>query len=134
MATITLYHYTSNAGAQGIQSSKRISASQQQAGGGGDAFFGSGVYLTSIAPHDTTQLKILLNNWDGPHTPSALEKIIVANTGKQLTKKIEKVVVVKLPRGLAKKVPDERDIYLVEGDIDLTKYEFSVVDGPQIAW
>ncbi|XP_064639269.1 uncharacterized protein LOC135494886 [Lineus longissimus] len=128
MATITLYHYTSASGAKCIQRSKRINESRPKSGGGDDARHGRGVYLTSIAPNETTKLKLMLNNYDG--TPDTMLKRVIAEN----TRKIEKVVVVELPAYLVKRVESERDIYVVKGDIDLTNFTYDIRDGPQIAF
>lgn len=128
MATITLYHYTSEAGARGINNSKRISASRPKRGRGDDARYGYGVYLTSIAPNETTKLRLMLNNYDG--TPDTMLKRVIAET----THKIEKVVVVELPYHLVERVESERDILMVRGDIELSQFRYYIQDGPQIAF
>ena len=57
----TLYHYTDSDGHDGIQNSGVIRASGLT---GRDAYYGYGVYLTSLDPSEGRD-KIALNNWNG---------------------------------------------------------------------
>ena|SRR6218665_1773992 len=61
--TITLYHYTTKAGKEGIRDSGVIYESKKS-GAKDDARFGNGVYLTSLPPSDG-KIRLALNNWDG---------------------------------------------------------------------
>ena len=47
-----VYHYTNKEGADGIKASKRIKKSRRKIR---DAFFGDGVYLTSLTPDKSTK-------------------------------------------------------------------------------
>lgn len=68
MSRITLYHYTTEAGKNGIESSRVIRQSKSKDGTGrDDARFGDGVYLTTLAP-DTDRFRLYINNWDGTRT------------------------------------------------------------------
>jgi len=56
--SITLYHYTNIEGRLGIAETGCI----KQSGGGHDAAYGNGVYLTSLPPSES-KVKIVANNW-----------------------------------------------------------------------
>ncbi len=56
-----LYHYTNEDGKDGIIEDKIIAPSNPIVR---DAYFGKGVYFTSLSPNNSTN-KIMINNWDG---------------------------------------------------------------------
>lgn len=60
---ITLYHYTTKDGKEGIRDSGVIYESRKS-GARDDARFGSGVYLTSLPP-SSGKVQLALNNYDG---------------------------------------------------------------------
>lgn|SRR6218665_875495 len=60
--TITLYHYTTEEGQKGILESGVINQSDAS-GPKDDAFYGDGVYLTSIPPSEG-KVDIAFNNYD----------------------------------------------------------------------
>ena len=47
-----MYHYTNKEGADGIKASKRIKKSRRKIR---DAYFGDGVYFTSLTPDNSTE-------------------------------------------------------------------------------
>ena len=59
MTVQTFYHYTSEAGKNGIESSKKIKKSAE----GIHGRHGEGVYFTTITPN-TTKKEIAKNNYD----------------------------------------------------------------------
>lgn len=110
MSKITLYHYTTKEGKDGIESSRVI---HQSVSGGAkdDARFGDGVYLTSLPPN-STKTKLLINNWDG--------------LARQVQKRINWVkvrcyIALDLNTSNVGEVGDgDRDIYLHPGDLHIT--------------
>jgi len=117
---ITLYHYTNIEGRLGIANSGYI----QQSGGGRDAAFGNGVYLTSIPP-TASKVKIVANNW-GSQQEQQLVQVVMGG-------KVDFAVEINIPINQVEKCRDSRgrDIYLYRGTIFLNNFthRFVVVEG-----
>ena len=118
MGTITLYHYTNIEGRLGIAQTGCINPS----GGGRDAVFGEGVYLTSIPPTES-KIKIVANNW-GSQQEQQLIKVVKEG-------RVDFVVEIQIPTHLVTKcqTSDGRDIYLYKGTLYLNQFvhQFKVV-------
>ena len=107
------YHYTDKQGYDAIKNSKKIRKSKLS---GVDAIFGSGVYLTSLAPEDVfTKGRIAVNNWDG------------AAQGAVDSGRADFYFEFNIPETSLVKCPDKRDIWLLK-DRDLEFDKFSMVD------
>ena len=72
--TITLYHYTTEKGKNGIVLNNTIKKSVIKKSGS-DTKHGEGVYLTELTP-DTTKTEIAANNYDGRNLPKTVTKFI----------------------------------------------------------
>ena len=104
------YHYTSKKNARQIAKSKKIIGSTQE---NHDALFGNGVYLTDMKAENYSRTQIAQNNY-GPQDDSY--------------PKLEKVIDVILPNDEVKKCDTSRQVYLYPGDLDLSKYHYSIED------
>ena len=114
MATgrITLYHYTSEDGAKGIEETQTIRSSTQE--GSRDAHFGNGVYFTDMSPEDFTRSQVSDNNYQHPNAK----------------RKLAYCVIVTMPGISVKKCnAEKRQIFLHLGDVDLKdkKYACKIV-------
>ncbi|KAL8580675.1 hypothetical protein ACOMHN_004717 [Nucella lapillus] len=116
-----VYHYTSKNSLDRIQMSGRI---RQSPLSNRDAFYGAGVYLTTLTP-DEGRKKIASNNWgqNGPY----MEK----------KGKVERAIKLRIPEGRLKRARSgERDIWVHTGDVVLSDYLYSIVhlDGSWSDW
>ena len=110
MAKITLYHHTNKKGAKGIERSMIIN----QSDGGGDAAFGTGVYLTAITP-ESAKDAIAYNNYDDGDAGWFI---------KLLEGHVDYVVKITLPLDWVTQVDSDRNIWLYEDDdLDLDDEE-----------
>ena len=83
----------------------------------------SGVYFTSLGPDDHSLTSIRRNNFD--------DRGLVLR-GNNLLYKLEWVVQVEMNINDVTQVPAEgRDIYLYEGDVDLSKYDYRIYPNGQ---
>ena len=116
--SITLYHYTNIEGIRGISSSGFI----EESGGGRDANFGEGVYLTSLKPTES-KIKIVANNW-GNKEERKLERAVQEG-------RVDFAVEIEIPRSdpnLKKcDTSSRRKVYLYEARIYLADFEFTFV-------
>ena len=82
----------------------------------------SGVYFTSIGPTERNQKSVLLNNFDD-------NGWVVR--GKKLWAKLEWVIKVEMNINEVTEVAaGGRDVYLYEGDVDLSKYNYDIYKNP----
>lgn len=82
----------------------------------------SGVYFTSIGPTERNQKSVLLNNFDD-------NGWVVR--GKRLWAKLEWVIKVEMNINEVTEVAaDGRDVYLYEGNVDLSKYNYDIYKNP----
>ena len=81
-----------------------------------------GVYFTSLGPGDNSLTSIRRNNFD--------DRGWVLR-GNNLLYKLEWIVEVEMNKNEVTEVTVEgRDIYLYEGDVDLSKYKHSIYENP----
>lgn len=86
------------------------------------SFFFLGVYFTSLGPGDNSLTSIRRNNFDDGGW---------VLRGNNLLYKLEWVVEVKMNKNEVTQAPAEgRDIYLYEGDVDLSKYDYRIYQNP----
>lgn len=119
----SLYHYTTKAGKDAILESKKIKKSKAPVGGGDDARYGSGVYLTSLPP-STPKHDLAWNNYD---TNTRLVKIMIGRGKADFVFQFDSE---DLPG--VEKVGDntDRDIWLFRDadiDLDMIQYSYSEV-------
>ena len=115
---ITLYHYTSGEGADGILDSGFIRKSLQGPGGRrGDARHGSGVYMTSKDPAGYTRKQIAYNNYDGRTMSSKAVKNAI-KAGK-VDVALELVFDIDDPNLSKVDEKDGRDVWKYDGDLSL---------------
>ncbi|KXJ27911.1 uncharacterized protein LOC110232929 [Exaiptasia diaphana] len=108
----TLYHYTDEEGAEGIQNSGVIKESRSERG---DAAFGSGVYLNDLPP-STPDNELLVNNYD------SAPKETDANN-------VSHVVEIKVPQDKMQNFESQsssRVVYKHPGDLHLKDYDAKV--------
>ena len=114
MATgrITLYHYTSEDGAIGIEETQTIKSSTQE--GSRDARFGNGVYFTDMSSEDFTRLQVSDNNYQRPNAKRKLAYCVIVT--------MPEISVNKCDAG-------KRKIFLHPGDVNLKdeKYAYKIV-------
>ena len=118
--TVTLYHYTTANGADGIVRNKRIKKSIEMSGRR-DAAFGEGVYLTELTP-DTAKQEIAANNYDGRRLDRTVAKFIRQG---RIDYYIEVVLQANDPNLVQcydqsqRLMAMNRNVWLYRGDIDL---------------
>ena len=110
MATgrITLYHYTSEVGAKGIEETQTIKSSIQE--GRRDAHFGNGVYFTDMSPEDFSRSQVSDNNYQRPNARRKLANCVIVT--------MPEISVNKCDAG-------ERQIFLHSGDVNLKDKKYS---------
>ena len=106
-STITLYHYTSKEGKEGIVESEIIKSSK---GEGGHAHFGDGVYFTDMSTQDFTRTEVSTNNYQYPNAK----------------KKLEYCIIVTMPKDKVKKCKPKRNrrVFLHKGDVNLNDEDY----------
>ncbi|KAK7501025.1 hypothetical protein BaRGS_00007905 [Batillaria attramentaria] len=100
------YHYTSNEGLNAIVQSGYIQPSTLE---GADAFFGEGVYGTSLPP-SVGKRKLAENNWGGlwkQHEDAG---------------KVDHAIYLKIPGDKLIQAKSDRDIYIYKGKLVLKDY------------
>ena len=105
---ITLYHYTSEDGAIGIEETQTIKSSTKE--GSRDARFGDGVYFTDMSPEDFTRSQVSHNNYQHPNA----------------RKKLAYCVIVTMPEISVNKCDaGKRQIFLHPGNVNLKDEKYS---------
>lgn len=107
-STITLYHYTSEEGKEGIEESEIIKSSKEE---GGHARFGDGVYFTDMSTEDFTRTEVSTNNYQYPNAK----------------KKLQYCIIVTMPKDKVKKCEPKRNrrVFLHKGDVNLNDEDYS---------
>ncbi|CAH1773186.1 unnamed protein product [Owenia fusiformis] len=101
-----VYHYTSEDGLKGIQSSMMIHESTDTTK---DAMLGYGVYFTTMDPGQHSKEEILQNNYD-----SAIRAMHV--------KRMDYAIEVEIPIGQLKENPGMRNVWVHPGSVYLNDY------------
>ena len=109
---ITLYHYTSEDGAKGIEETQTIRSSTRE--GSRDAHFGNGVYFTDMSPEDFTRSQVSDNNYRRPNAKRELAYCVIVTMPGISVKKCN---------------AEKRQIFLHLGDVNLKdkKYACKIV-------
>ncbi|XP_060581726.1 uncharacterized protein LOC132738277 [Ruditapes philippinarum] len=107
--TIVLYHHTDSDSAALIIKHGYI----KKSGGGRDAVYGDGVYLTEIGPSSSRSI-VAKNNYDDKKR--GWEKKIEEG-------KTEVAIKIKIKRSKVKLCPGNRNVYLYKGDLYLSDVE-----------
>eukprot|EP00745_Piridium_sociabile_P033783 TRINITY_DN5802_c1_g1_i2.p2 TRINITY_DN5802_c1_g1~~TRINITY_DN5802_c1_g1_i2.p2 ORF type:complete len:128 (+),score=21.70 TRINITY_DN5802_c1_g1_i2:28-411(+) len=117
---MTYYHYTNKAGFEGIKQSGYIEQTYQPENNvddeddgddGDDARFGTGVYLTTVAPIEGKK-KIVIDCW-GPRSNPKLVK----------NGRVDYVFEIQIPPDQVQKGTPEREVYLYRGRLMLNNFE-----------
>ena len=80
----TLYHYTSEEGKKGIETTEIIKSSKVEAG---DALHGDGVYFTDMNPADYTMSQVAYNNYRRSNAKRKLAYCVIVAMPKDLVKR-----------------------------------------------
>ncbi|OWF41397.1 uncharacterized protein LOC110462551 [Mizuhopecten yessoensis] len=106
----TYFHHTSVERAEAIMQDGVI---RQSTGGGGDAVYGNGTYLTRLGPKRSAG-EIARNNWDGL---SGNHWEYMEGSGRT-----DAAIAIEMPAheaGKVERLPERRDIHLYPGDLKL---------------